>query len=219
MSVDKFGRYSEIGVKSGYNEKRGGFPLTPDGNYNFEGKVINNVGDPVLPTDAVTVKYMEERTPTVHENHWGFSDKRLSNIRRPLYDGEAVNLATLKSLTICKKDETDTSYDVKKLKLSNVGDCAQDGDAVNKKMLDILVKQWTTDNEKHLERLGAALFRYIHRAAGRAAAADVDSRSYLNWEEIHDSENSKVETLQKEKDVQVNEPTDNDEDYIRGKRI
>lgn len=230
MSVDKFGRYSELGVKSGYNEKRAGFPLTSDGNYNFEGKIIQNVGDPLLPSDAVTVQYMDKRTPTVHEDYWGFSNKRLSNIHFPLYDGEAVNLATLKLLTIYQKNENDKSYDVKKLKLSNVGDCEEDGDAVNKKMFDIVHKKWTIEYEKHLERFGAALFNYIHRAAGRNAASDVDSHNYLNWEEIHNSEkpnqqdnpyeSSKVKTLEKEDKVNViNEPAENNEDYLREKRI
>lgn len=230
MSVDKFGRYSEFGVKSGYNEKRAGFPLTPDGNYNFEGKVIQNVGNPLLSSDAVTVKYMEKRTPTVHEDYWGFSGKRLSNIQYPIYDGEAVNLATLKLLTIYKKDKTDTSYDVNKLKLSNVGDCEQDGDAVNKKMFDIVHKRWTTEYEKHLERFGAAIFNYIHRASGRAAASDVDSHNYLNWKEIHNpekpnqqdnpSESPKDKTLENGDKVNViNEPTENDEDSRREKRI
>lgn len=162
--------------------------LKIEGNaYNAKGKQIQNVEDPLLPSDVVTMQYVNKITPTQHEDHWNFADKRLSNIKEPLYPGEAVNLETLKSLTICKHSKTDKHFDGINLKLSNIADCVHDGDAVNKRMMDITLDEWSKFYDRKLERLGTALFKYIHKSTGRAADPQVNSINYLDWSIIHHS--------------------------------
>lgn len=193
--------------------------LKIEGNtYNARGKQIQNVGDPILPSDVVTIQYMNKMTPILNHDNWNFSNKRLSNIQNPSYGGEAVNLTTLKSLAICKNKKTDEYYDAKDLKVSNIGNCIQDGDAVNKRMLNFTVKTLTRDNEKHLERLGAAIFRYIHRSSGRAADPDVLSSNYLNWEEIHKAPETSSKLNQND-NLDIIQETEENEDNVRTKRI
>ena len=86
-------------------------PKTTDGNYNVNNKLLRNVSDPVLSNDVVTKGYIENLIPVKSDEHWGFGDKRLSNIIDPLYEGEAVNLRTLKRetksvITYDKKSKT-----------------------------------------------------------------------------------------------------------------
>src|SRR5215468_2550253 len=72
---------------------------TPEGNYDLKNKLLRNVSDLVLSNDAVNKGYVENLVPTKSDDHWNFGGKRLSNIGDPLYEGEAVNLRTLKSTT------------------------------------------------------------------------------------------------------------------------
>lgn len=199
---------------------------TNNNNYDCEGKLIQNVGDPIASSDVVTVQYLKKLTPTLNEDHWGFSNKRLSNIKEPIYDGEAVNLAALQVLTVCRKRKIDgnlnNTFDANSLRISNVGDCKMDGDAVNKKLLHESIQTWTKTNEKHLERLGAALFRYIHRSSGRSVESGVDARNYLDWDEIHGQESigkNKDSTLIGKLGKSPEGETENDEEHLRNKRI
>lgn len=178
-------------VTKGYADTLTSTSLKLEGDtYNAKGKLIQNVGDPLLPSDVVTMRYMEKNTPTQHNDYWNFAGKRLSSIKEPIYDGEAVNLATMKSLTICKTSKTDKYFDANNLQLSNIGDCVHDGDAVNKRMLYITSNEWMKQYNRKLERLGSALFHYIHRSTGRAADPQVHDRNYLDWPSIHDPSHS-----------------------------
>ena len=199
---------------------------TQDNNYDCEERLIKNVGDPISPSDVVTVQYMEKNTPTFNKDHWGFSNKRLSNINAPLYDGEAVNLATLQILALCRKKRVDGNFDgifdATNVRITNIGDCKMDEDAVNMKYLRESITTLNKSNEKKLERLGAALFRYIHRTTGRSAESDVDSSNYLDWSEIHGYKREEKKpdstSIDKLDSIPVDE-TENDEEHLRNKRI
>lgn len=199
---------------------------TQDNNYDCEERIIKNVGDPISPSDVVTVQYMNNNTPTLKKDHWEFSNKRLSKIKDPLYDGEAVSLGFIQTLTVCKKRKVDGNFgdffDASNLRITKVGDCKMDEDAVNMKCLKESITTLTRSNERKLERLGAALFRYIHRTSGRSAESGVDSSNYLDWSEIHGSKNEEKKpdstSIDKLDSITVRE-TEYDEEHVRDKRI
>ena len=85
---------------------------TPEGNVDINNKLIRNVSDPLLPNDVATKGYIEKLIPFKADDHWGFDDKRLSNINDPLYDREAVNLRTLKRETksVVKYDKANNTF-------------------------------------------------------------------------------------------------------------
>jgi len=73
---------------------------TPEGDYDINNKRIRNVAEPASANDVITKSYIDKVIPVKSDDHCKFKDKRLSNITDPLYDGEAVNLRTLKRETI-----------------------------------------------------------------------------------------------------------------------
>lgn len=200
----------------------------PDNNdIDLEGKLIRNVRDPLLPADAATMRYVSKMVPTVHDHFWSFSNKRLSDVQDPIYEGEAINLRTLQLLTLHKKFKTDNNYDANNFKITNLGACEQDGDAVNKKALDHTVKEWGKLSERHLEKLGAALFNYIHHSSGRSARPGINSENYLDWRDIHKIINNDEESpnpssfkkLEIGAHINTEEQTDYEDVKLRTKRI
>lgn len=66
MSVDKFGRYTEFGVRSRSNDKEAhtGFPVTPEGDYNVSNKRLKYVNDPQDDSDAINLKTLTSEMTT-----------------------------------------------------------------------------------------------------------------------------------------------------------
>lgn len=156
----------------------------PDGNVDLEGKLLRNIANPILPTDAVNMEYLTSHTPKLYETHWMFDNKKLSNVQDAAYDGEAVNLRTLRHLGLVKGFTANSHYDAKGLKVINIGKCKNDGDAVNFKVLKDYVSKWITHHEGQLERLSAAIFDYIHRSLRTSAELGVTNTNYLDWNTI-----------------------------------
>lgn len=174
-------------VTKGYADSLISTSLKMEGDaYNAKGKQIQNVKDPLLPSDTVTMRYMNKMTPTQTDDHWSFADKRLSNIKDPLYPREAVNLETLRAMAICKQISGDKQFNANNLKLANIADCTKAGDAVNKRMLEKTIEEWTHSYDQKLERLGSALFNYIHRHSGQTPNPQVNGKNYLDWTAIHE---------------------------------
>lgn len=165
-----------------------------DNDYDMGGKRIRNVASPLKDSDVVTKKYVMEVTPFKNDDHWEFFDRRLSNVGDPLYIGEAVNLRTMYRLSLSKKKDEEF-YDSNNLLIRNLGTCQNNNDAVNKLYVDNTVVNWNKENDAHLQRLGRALFNYIHRPTGKSADIDpnIDQNNFLDWNEIHKGENSKTE--------------------------
>lgn len=66
MSVDKFGRYTEFGVRSRLNDT--GFPVTPEGDYNVSNKRLKHVNDPQDNSDAINLKTLKSEM-TINVNY------------------------------------------------------------------------------------------------------------------------------------------------------
>ena len=90
---------------------------------------ICNLGHPVDKDDAVTLGHMKDVTPSVHDDHWEFKRKRLSNVAAPIYDGEAVNILYLKQNTINKVEKN--VFDAQDTVIRNVASPVSERDAVN----------------------------------------------------------------------------------------
>src|SRR5436190_14991956 len=59
MSVDKFGRHEISHLHSKLRGPPGvGFQLTLEQDYDINGKLLRNVGEPQKPNDAATMKYI-----------------------------------------------------------------------------------------------------------------------------------------------------------------
>lgn len=71
MSVDKFGRYSSFGEKPVPHGKRGGLPLTSDGDYDIGNKRLKFVKDPTDEKDAINLQTLKSETSktTTLENY------------------------------------------------------------------------------------------------------------------------------------------------------
>lgn len=156
----------------------------PDGDFDIQGKLLRNLGNPVLPTDAVNMEYVLLNTPRQHSDHWTFNNKKLSNVLDPTYDGEAVNLRTLRQVGLIRTFEAKSHYDAKDYRIVHVGDSKDDGDAVNVKVLKDYVARYITHHEGQLERLSSAIFDYIHRSSGRSAELGITNTNYLDWDKI-----------------------------------
>lgn len=183
----------------------------PDNNIDLEGKLLRNLGNPVLPTDAVNMEYFSKHTPQVFDTHWMFDNKRLSNVQDPSYDGEVVNLRTLNSLALIKRVEEDNNYDAKGFRIVNVRDCKMDGDVVTFRVLKRYVDKWITKHESQVEKLGTAIFDYIHRQSGRSAEVGITGKNFVNWGEI-------LERTILEEEEQEEQNDDEEEDNSKRKK-
>lgn len=154
------------------------------GEYDARLKNIRNVADPLQPSDVVTLNYMKKFTPTPIEDHWEFLNKRLSSIANPVYPGEAVNLQTLHTLTpSIKNNEKD--FNASNLKITNLGDGTLETDAANMRSVRREINDFSSTIEKHLERLGAALFNYIHFHSKSKEDSKINNRNYIDWNYVH----------------------------------
>lgn len=150
MSVDKFGRYSDFGEKFKYNEKRGGLPLTPDGDYNISNKRLKFVNDPQDDNDAVNLKTLKSETTTslkLEEDEFNANLHRITNVAKPINNSDSVTKEYLmKELTSTLQSPHGKSYySAKSKRIVNMADPIDDLDSVNRRYLHTLIPQRKTD--------------------------------------------------------------------------
>lgn len=133
-TFDKFGHFR------GYSTKAGppgvGFVLDADGNYNMQNKNLTNLKEPRVNSDAATkayVVYRTRHTMTYDGDKKSYTcNARLSEVKPPEKDGDAVNLSYLKEKTLYANEGGDY-FDAKKKRLCNLGESKEDGDGVTRK--------------------------------------------------------------------------------------
>jgi hypothetical protein len=150
MSVDKFGRYSESGTRSGSFGKRGGvgLPLTSDGDYDMSNKRLKFVNDPKDDNDAINLKTLKSETSsslTLQNNVYNARFHKIVNIPKPLDRYDSVNKEYLiwhinhtLNFNNIKKE-----FDAKNLKIINLADPVDDQDSVTKKYLHSVIPEKT----------------------------------------------------------------------------
>lgn len=145
-------------------------------------KRISNVGLPIEPSDVATKEYVSDMTPKVDSTNWYFRFKRLSQVSDPAYDGEAVNLRTLKTTSLCKQND---SFDAGNLKIVNLADGTEESEAANVRVVRQLIKDLNRDTDLKVRNLGVALFKYIHSQSGaRASGSGINENNFINWDKV-----------------------------------
>lgn len=184
MSVDKFGRHEEfIKRKRNQGPPGDGFLLTGLGHYDMNNRLLRRVGTPKASHDAVNLRYVTEFCLMKQDNQdYDCKGCSIRNIKTPILPSDAANMDYVDGKSIKKIDNE--KFNFEDYVLSNVRDAEADTDAVNlrtlKKELNVLSK----NHELRLERLGAALFRYIHKNKGNGPVSE-DSVNFLDWDNIH----------------------------------
>ena len=92
MSVDKFGRYSEIRSTS---RKTSCLPLTPDGDYDIGNKRLKHVRDPKYEKDAINMKHFKNETLSILKlegDSFDAKDYKIKNLHDPEGLDHAVNV-------------------------------------------------------------------------------------------------------------------------------
>lgn len=67
-----------------------------------------------------------------HDGHYDLKRKRVCNIADPIHNEEAVNLKTIRTLTLNCESNGDT-FDAKNKRIENVANAEKDTDAVNRR--------------------------------------------------------------------------------------
>lgn len=165
---------------------------TSDGDYDLKYKRLRYCADPDLPNDAVTLQYVEKLTPHSFVDHWDFSGKKLSNIGDAVYDGEAVNIRTLKKMAPGLK--MGNTINAANLKISQLADATTDTDATNLRVVRFEIEKTNKLRDEQLSRFGSALFNYIHRAARSASDPNINKDNFLDWEQIKNNKQSTEKT-------------------------
>lgn len=160
---------------------------TTEGDYDLKNKRIRNVAEPELQNDVATAQYVQSKTPHALHDHWDFIGKRVSNIGDAVYDGEAVNLRTLKKMTPALK--VGESIQVNNLKIIKLGDATDDTDAANLRVVRKEIEIMNRERDSQMSRFGAALFNYIHRSPGPPPALNINKDNYIDWNKVRVSEN------------------------------
>ena len=97
--------------------------------YKFNKYRLHDVGEPVHESDAVTLKYLKDRTPGFNDtDEWSFMNKRLSGVKRPYASDDAVTKSYLEDHT--PQNEVN-AWNCKKKRLHMVADPESLSDAVN----------------------------------------------------------------------------------------
>jgi hypothetical protein len=136
MSVDKFGRYSEIGGKPGFHDKDCGLPLTSEGDYNIGNKRLRFVKNPEDSSDAINLSTLNSKTSNVlrlEGNVFNAKNYRIGNIANPIIDQDSVTKGYLDKK--CLKLEGD-AYNAKNYRIASLANPKGDQDAVSKGYLD-----------------------------------------------------------------------------------
>lgn len=195
MSVDKFGHYEDS-----YKERVAlgppgkGFKTTLDGHYDLDNKLLKNVLAPIDDSDAANKGFVLSAIPLQENDHWSFSNKRLSNVADAMYEGEVVTLRMFKEYSLNRMSNP-LVFSANGARIVNVQAPTDFNDAANLNSVflvtgkvrddirDDLVTFETEVNER-IKRLGKALFKFIHSHRGRTAHSSVDENTFLNWEQI-----------------------------------
>lgn len=96
MSVDKFGRYTESGVRSRSYDKEAhtGLPLTPEGDYNISNKRLRYVNDPQDSSDAINLKTLHSKISNslkLEKDVYNAKSHKIVNIPNPENEHDVVN--------------------------------------------------------------------------------------------------------------------------------
>jgi hypothetical protein len=146
MSVDKFGRYSSIGVRS--KDEHCGLPLTEEGDYNISNKRLRFVNNPEDESDAINLNTLELKTSNVLKlegDIYNAKNHRISNVANPEDDQDSVTKGyldtTLESKTTNVLKLEGAIYDAKNHRISNIANPEDDQDSVTKGYLDTIIPQ------------------------------------------------------------------------------
>lgn len=162
--------------------KNGVMLKTEDGNYNLQMKRIVNVGEPVTVTDVATAKFVQSQIPKQFEDHWDFYGKRISNVADPLYEGEVVNLKTLKRMSTGFYQGK--PIDVSNVKIMKLADATDETDAVNLRVVRKEIREMTEERDRQMSRFGSILFNYIHRASAPPPEPHINKDNYIDWNKV-----------------------------------
>jgi hypothetical protein len=96
MSVDKFGRYSDQGIRLGSNAKGIGLSITPGGDYDIGNKRLKFVEDPEDSKDAVNLQTLKSNTYNSLKiddtNNYNCRMRKLKEVGAPDHFDDAVNV-------------------------------------------------------------------------------------------------------------------------------
>lgn len=153
------------------------------GNFDCGQKLIQNVGVPLLPNDVATMKYVRDHALSKSDNgNFDANGKVIMNLRSPINESDAATMQYVQSVVPSTTIEGD--FDFKNKLIHNIGYPVLINDAANVQFVRQELSFVTYDFESQLERLGAALFHYIHRHSGFSPPQDVNNRNYLDWDTI-----------------------------------
>jgi hypothetical protein len=164
-----------------------------NGDFDCGQKLIRNIGAPMLPNDAVTLEYVQDNTLSKSDDgNFDANNKVIRNLRTPIIKSDATTMEYVQSVIPSKTDEGD--FDFKNKFIRNVGYPELINDAANVQFVKHELQLVTYDFESQLERLGTALFHYIHRHSGTIPPKDVNNRNYLDWSNIRGQKRSTEST-------------------------
>jgi hypothetical protein len=212
MTIDKFGRSLKSQDKNLLKGLKGeGYNLTPDGDYDIQGKRLVKVGVPKATHDAATKQYVDSKVIPCKADIYDIKKRRLHNVGDPLQETEAVNLRTLNKLALTL---TNNNYNASGKQLKGLAKPTDSEDAVTKSYIDTSMTPMSTmlakhelditsinnkltefegkiaenrtDYDKQMRKFGTLVFNYINtKYTGRAAILPTAGvNDYLNWEEI-----------------------------------
>lgn len=164
MSVDKFGRhYNSILQDKIKKVKEHEFKFTAEGNYDVQTKLIRNLGGPIAPSDAVTKGYVDSKYPkqnVLNPDSVMFEQKRLSGVGDAVYYDEAVNVQTLKRMSI-SLDTTGKTYDARYKRIKCISNAIEKGDAANLENVESLCKDIAISMGEQLNKNSASITRRL----------------------------------------------------------
>jgi len=132
MGIDKFGRYTRK-EKALTGPKGEGFNLTPEGNYDIQGRRLQNVWEPKDDHDAVNFKtHLDAFRNCISRQNGEFDaqNSRLCNIADPIDIKDAVTKKYMQLHTPVKFYDK-TAYSIHQYRLQDVAAPKSDSDAVN----------------------------------------------------------------------------------------
>jgi len=127
-----------------------GFKLTNDNNFDMETKRLTNVGEPKEDKDALTKGYFIERTDQILRNFLGknedidMTNKAIKNLSWFNDINDAVPKKYLYQ-NVLLFDNKINSFNAKDNRIKNVGDPIEDGDAINRKYLNQIIKSQVSE--------------------------------------------------------------------------
>lgn len=137
MSVDKFGRHEDFLLSASVRGPPGeGFRLTSQGHYDMRKKLVRNMGEPRVESDATNLHFI--RNNCVMKSISGDFDckgKLLRNISVPILPSDAASMSYVSTVTPV---QTADSWNFGNKRLSAIKDPVLVTDAINFKTLQQL---------------------------------------------------------------------------------